>query len=234
MKKLKHVKIWESFVNEEFTVGNRMTSNLFVMNKELYKLEKGPERDALKVQIEKGKEELKQYIKDNFEVDVYYLSTLGISASFAQTLHLGLHFPEGFFKKLGRFFGLGETKISLSYHVSRLEKLEYTETSPGQYEVPVQDLGEEISLYIGAKRENVGANYEKQLMNNEIELKVEDANKMLGLIREINPSTQIRSSEELVKRMNQNLEKSYTTNTLYGKTDPKYSFAAVNKVVLVA
>ena len=71
-------------------------------------------------------------------------------------------------------------------------------------------------------------------MNNEIELKVEDANKMLGLIREINPSTQIRSSEELVKRMNMALEKTYTDHTIYGKTDPKYSFAAVNKVVLVA
>ena len=227
MKKLKYVKIWESFVNEEFTVGNRMTSNLFVMNKELYKLENGPEKDALKVQIKKAQEELKEYIKDNFEVDVYHLSTDSLFS-------LALNFPEGFFKKLGRFFGLGETKIGLSYHVSRLEKLEYTETSPGQYEVPVQDLGEQIHLYIGAKRENVGANYEKELMNNEIELKVEDANKMLGLIREINPSTQIRSSEELVKRMNMALEKSYTTNTLYGKTDPKYSFAAVNKVVLVA
>ena len=227
MKKLKYVKIWESFVNEEFTVGNRMTSNLFVMNSELYKLENGAEKDALKVQIKKAQEELKEYIKDNFEVDVYHLSTDSLFS-------LALNFPEGFFKKLGRFFGLGETKIGLSYGVSRLEKLEYTETSPGQYEVPVQDLGEQISLYIGAKRENVGANYEKELMNNEIELKVEDANKMLGLIREINPSTQILSSEELVKRMNQDLEKSYTTNTVYGKTDPKYSFAAVNKVVLVA
>ena len=122
----------------------------------------------------------------------------------------------------------------MSYYVSRLEKLEYTETSPGQYEVPVQDLGEQICLYIGAKRENVGANYEKELMNNEIELKVEDANKMLGLIREINPSTQIKSSEELVKRMNMALEKTYTDHTIYGKTDPKYSFAAVNKVVLVS
>ena len=227
MKKLKYVKIWESFVNEEFTVGNRMTSNLFVMNKELYKLENGPEKDALKVQIKKGQEELKEYIKDNFEVDVYHLSTDSLFS-------LALNFPEGFFKKLGRFFGLGETKIGLSYYVSRLEKLEYTETSPGQYEVPVQDLGEHIHLYIGAKRENVGANYEKELMNNEIELKVEDANKMLGLIREINPSTQIRSSEELVKRMNMALEKTYTNNTMYGKTDPNYSFAAVNKVVLVA
>ena len=227
MKKLKYVKIWESFVNEEFTVGNRMANNLFVMGKELYKLENGPEKDALKVQIKKGQEELKKYIKDNFEVDVYHLST-------DYGFLLGLNFPEGFFKKLGRFFGLGETKIGLSYHVSRLEKLQYTETSPGQYEVPVQDLGEEISLYIGAKRENVGANYEKELMNNEIELKVEDANKMLGLIREINPSTQIKSSEELVKRMNMALEKTYTDHTIYGKTDPKYSFAAVNKVVLVA
>ena len=227
MKKLKYVKIWESFVNEEFTVGNRMTSNLFVMNKELYKLENGPEKDALKVQIKKAQEELKEYIKDNFEVDVYHLSTDSLFS-------LALNFPEGFFKKLGRFFGLGETKIGLSYGVSRLEKLEYTETSPGQYEVPVQDLGELIHLYIGAKRENVGANYEKELINNEIELKVEDANKMLGLIREINPSTQIRSSEELVKRMNMALEKTYTDHTIYGKTDPKYSFAAVNKVVLVA
>ena len=227
MKKLKYVKIWESFVNEEFTVGNRMANNLFVMGKELYKLENGPEKDALKVQIKKAQEELKEYIKDNFEVDVYHLNTDSLFS-------IGLHFPEGFFKKLGRFFGLGETKIGLSYYVSRLEKLEYTETSPGQYEVPVQDLGEQIHLYIGAKRENVGANYEKELINNEIELKVEDANKMLGLIREINPSTQIRSSEELVKRMNMALEKSYTTNTVYGKTDPKYSFAAVNKVVLVA
>ena len=227
MKKLKYVKIWESFVNEEFTVGNRMANNLFVMGKELYKLENGPEKDALKVQIKKGQEELKKYIKDNFEVDVYHLNT-------DFTFALGLHFPEGFFKKLGRFFGLGETKIGLSYYVSRLEKLEYTETSPGQYEVPVQDLGEQIQLYIGAKRENVGANYEKELINNEIELKVEDANKMLGLIREINPSTQIRSSEELVKRMNMALEKTYTDHTIYGKTDPKYSFAAVNKVVLVA
>ena len=227
MKKLKYVRIWESFINEEFTVGNRMTSNLFVMNKELYKLENGPEKDALKVQIKKAQEELKEYIKDNFEVDVYHLSTDSLFS-------LALNFPEGFFKKLGRFFGLGETKIGLSYGVSRLEKLEYTETSPGQYEVPVQDLGEQIHLYIGAKRENVGANYEKELMNNEIELKVEDANKMLGLIREINPSTQIRSSEELVKRMNMALEKTYTNHTMYGKTDPKYSFAAVNKVVLVA
>ena len=227
MKKLKYVRIWESFINEEFTVGNRMTSNLFVMNKELYKLENGPEKDALKVQIKKGQEELKEYIKDNFEVDVYHLSTDSLFS-------LALNFPEGFFKKLGRFFGLGETKIGLSYYVSRLEKLEYTETSPGQYEVPVQDLGEQICLYIGAKRENVGANYEKELMNNEIELKVEDANKMLGLIREINPSTQIKSSEELVKRMNMALEKTYTDHTIYGKTDPKYSFAAVNKVVLVA
>ena len=227
MKKLKYVRIWESFINEEFTVGNRMTSNLFVMNSELYKLENGPEKDALKVQIKKAQEELKEYIKDNFEVDVYHLST---DSSF----FLAVHFPEGFFKKLGRFFGLGETKIGLSYGVSRLEKLEYTETSPGQYEVPVQDLGEHIHLYIGAKRENVGANYEKELMNNEIELKEEDANKMLGVIREINPSTQIRSSEELVKRMNMALEKTYTDHTIYGKTDPKYSFAAVNKVVLVA
>ena len=227
MKKLKYVKIWESFVNEEFTVGNRMASNLFVMNSELYKLENGPEKDALKVQIKKAQEELKEYIKDNFEVDVYHLNTDSLFS-------LAVHFPEGFFKKLGRFFGLGETKIGLSYYVSRLEKLEYTETSPGQYEVPVQDLGEQIHLYIGAKRENVGANYEKELINNEIELKVEDANKMLGLIREINPSTQIRSSEELVKRMNMALEKTYTDHTVYGKTDPKYSFAAVNKVVLVA
>lgn len=227
MKKLKYVKIWESFINEEFTVGNRMTSNLFVMSSGLYKLENGPERDALKVKIKKGQEELKKYVEDNFEVDVFYLSTDSLFS-------MGLRFPEGFFKKLGRFFGLGDTKIGLSYYVSNLAKLEYTETSPGQYEVPVQDLGEGINLYIGAKRENVGANYEKQLMNNEIELKEQDANKILGLIREINPSTQILSSGELVKRMNMDIEKKYTDYTMYGKTDPNFSFAAVNKVVLVA
>jgi hypothetical protein len=38
MKKLKYVKIWESFVNEEFTVGNRMTNNLFVMTSKLVQL----------------------------------------------------------------------------------------------------------------------------------------------------------------------------------------------------
>ena len=227
MKKLKYVKIWESFVNEEFTVGNRMTSNLFGMSAKFSKLENGPEKDALKVQIKKSQEELRDYIKDNFDVDVYYLSTSSVFS-------LALHFPEGFFKKLGRFFGLGDTKISLMYHVSRLEELQYTETSPGQYEVPVQDLGESISLYIGAKRTNVGANYEKEIMHNEIELKVEDANKMLSVFKEINPATQIRSAEELVKKMNMDLEKEYTTNALYGKTDPNYSFAAVNKVVLVS
>ena len=115
-----------------------------------------------------------------------------------------------------------------------LEKLQYTETKPGAYEIPVQDLDESISLFIGAKRTNVGEGYEKEIMHNEIELKVEDANKMLSVIKEINPATQIKSVEELVKRMNTKLQEDYTDKRNMGKTNPDYSFAAVNKVVLVA
>ena len=224
---MKYIKLFESFVNEEFTVGNRMASNLFGMTAKLSKLENGAEKDALKVQIEKAQDELSKYLSDQFDIDVDHTSgNYGLS--------LSLNFPEGFFKKLGRFFGLGDTKVNLTYRAMNLKELQYTETKPGQYEVPVQDLDERISLYIGTKRENVGANYEKEIMHNEIELKVEDANKMLLVIKEINPATQIRSAEELVKKMNMALEKDYTDHTRYGKTDPNYSFAAVNKVVLVA
>jgi hypothetical protein len=227
MKKLKYVKIWESFVNEEFTVGNRMTSNLFVMTSKLRQLTDEKEKAAARAEIDKTQEELKKYLSDQFDIDISYVSTnYGLS--------LSLNFPEGFFKKLGRFFGLGDTKVSLTYRAMDLEKLQYTETKPGSYEIPVQDLDESISLYIGAKRTNVGEGYEKEIMHNEIELKVEDANKMLLVIKEINPATQIRSAEELVKRMNTNLQEDYTDKINMGKTNPNYSFAAVNKVVLVA
>lgn len=231
MKKLKFLKIWESFVNEEFTLGNRMANNLFIMTKKYRELEKGAEKDAAYKEQEKAKEELKKYLSDEFDIDVNYIGGVN-SANLG--LSLSLNFPEGFFKKLGRFFGLGDTKIGLSYRAMDLEKIQYTETGPGAYEIPVQDLGESISLYIGAKRQNVGEGYEKEIMNNEIELKEQDANKMLSVIKEINPATQIKSAEELVKRMNTKLQEEYTTNTVYGKTDPKYSFAAVNKVVLIA
>lgn len=227
MKKLKFLKIWESFVNEEFTVGNRMANNLFIMYKKYNELEKGAEKDAALKEMGKSEDELKKYLSDQFDIDVRYTS---VSSAFA----LDLNFPEGFFKKLGRFFGLGDTKISLYYNVRNLEKLQYTETSPGRYETPPQDLDESITLSIGAKRENVGEGYEKEIMTNEIELKVEDANKMLLVIKEINPATLIRSAEELVKRMNTKLQEDYTDKTRRGNTDPNYSFAAVNKVVLVA
>ena len=227
MKKLKYVKIWESFVNEEFTVGNRMASNLFIMTSKLNQLTDEKERAAARAEIDKTQEELKKYLSDQFDIDIYYVSI-------KYGLSLGLNFPEGFFKKLGRFFGLGDTKVKLTYRATDLEKLQYTETKPGSYEIPVQDLDESISLYIGAKRTNVGEGYEKEIMHNEIELKVEDANKMLSVIKEINPATQIRSAEELVKRMNTQLQEDYADKRNMGKTNPDYSFAAVNKVVLVS
>lgn len=227
MKKLKFLKIWESFVNEEFTVGNRMASNLFIMYKKHHELEKGPQKDAASKELEKAQDELAKYLSDQFDIDVDY-------ASAYYGLSIGMNFPEGFFKKLGRIFGFGETRVNLSYRAMDLEKIQYTETEPGAYEIPVQDLGESISLYIGAKRTNVGEGFGKEIMNNEIELKVEDANKMLSVIKEINPATLIKSAEELVKRMNTKLQEDYTENTDRGKRLPNYSFAAVNKVVLVA
>lgn len=227
MKKLKFLKIWESFVNEEFTVGNRMANNLFIVTKKSQDLEKGPEKDAANEERYKAQDELKKYLSDQFDIDVDYVSS-------GYGLSLNLNFPEGFFKKLGRFFGLGDTKVNLIYTAMDLEKLQYTEFPSGNYEVGPQDLDESISLYIGAKRKNVGEGYEKEIMNNEIELKVEDANKMLSVIKEINPATLIKSAEELVKRMNTKLQEEYKRYRDIGTRDPEYSFAAVNKVVLVA
>jgi len=224
---MKHIKLFESFVNEEFTVGNRMANNLFIMYSKLGELTDKKEKDAARAEIEKAKDELNKYLSDQFDIDVNW-------TTYSYGLSLSLDFPEGFFKKLGRFFGLGDSKVKLNYSVRDLEKLQYTETKPGVYEIPVQDLREDISLYIGSKRENVGAGYKKEIMHNEIELKVEDANKMLLVIKEINPATQITSAEELVKRMNTKLQEDYTTRKNWGKTDPDYSFVAVNKVVLVS
>jgi len=224
---MKYIKLFESFLNEEFTVGNRMASNLFIMTSKLRKLTDEKEKDAALAEIDKAQDELNKYLSDQFDIDVDWTdANYGLS--------LSLNFPEGFFKKLGRFFGLGDTKVSLTYSARDLEKLQYTETKPGVYEIPVQDLDERISLYIGSKRQNVGADYKKEIMHNEIELKKDDANKMLSVIREINPATQITSAEELVKRMNTKLQEDYTTKRNVGKTNPDFSFAAVNKVVLVA
>jgi len=204
-----------------------MASNLFIMTSKLRKLTDEKEKDAALAEIDKAQDELNKYLSDQFDIDVDWTdANYGLS--------LSLNFPEGFFKKLGRFFGLGDTKVSLTYSARDLEKLQYTETKPGVYEIPVQDLDERISLYIGSKRQNVGADYKKEIMHNEIELKKDDANKMLSVIREINPATQITSAEELVKRMNTKLQEDYTTKRNVGKTNPDFSFAAVNKVVLVA
>jgi len=224
---MKHIKLFESFVNEEFTVGNRMANNLFIMTSKLRELTDEKEKGAARAEIEKAHDELAKYLSDQFDIDVEHTSsTYGLS--------LNLNFPDGFFKKLGRFFGLGDSMVMLCYRAMDLEKLQYTETKPGVYEIPVQDLDERISLYIGSKRQNVGADYKKEIMHNEIELKKDDANKMLSVIREINPATQITSAEELVKRMNTKLQEDYTTKRNVGKTNPDFSFAAVNKVVLVA
>jgi len=204
-----------------------MASNLFIMTSKHRKLTDEKEKDAALAEIDKAQDELNKYLSDQFDIDVDWTdANYGLS--------LSLNFPEGFFKKLGRFFGLGDTKVSLTYSARDLEKLQYTETKPGVYEIPVQDLDERISLYIGSKRQNVGADYKKEIMHNEIELKKDDANKMLSVIREINPATQITSAEELVKRMNTKLQEDYTTKRNVGKTNPDFSFAAVNKVVLVA
>lgn len=232
MKKLKFLKIWESFVNEEFTVGNKIANNLFVIKSKLEMAERTnaykDDKEELKKMLKSESNALQKYLFDNFDIEANVLTDTYVANQFNVVLKL----PLGFFAKLGKFFGLGETRISLFYGVRDLHKLEYTETSPGVYEIPEQDLNETFSLYIGAKRENVGQNYEREIKNNQIEIKVEDAQKMVNVIKELNPATNI-DIDGLIKKINTSLEESYKTFQQWAKNDTSYSFAAVNKVVLM-
>lgn len=110
---MKHIKLFESFVNEELTKGTKLSQAL-LLHVGKQPEEKGPEMDKWKEDKKVYEKALKDHL-EKYDIDVYFSPS-----SFDKSLTLTMYFPESFMSKVKKFFGFGKNKISLSYCVENL------------------------------------------------------------------------------------------------------------------
>ena len=238
MKKLKYVKLFESFVNEELTQGTKLSQALILhMGKQPN--EKGPEMDKWKEDKEVYEKALKDHLKQ-YDVDVRFFPG---QTGHINYLSLWMNFPESFMSNVKRFFGFGKSKIQLDYTVENL--IHVNDTSPGE------NLKESVSISIGIDRTNspkISGKYDddnkfvtstdiskvdsSRKGNELIDLDKEDAQMMCKLLQDINPFTKFKTPQILVEALNEQLEGNHKQDVEKSQTDPAYKFVVLNRIVL--
>ena len=245
MKKLKYVKMFESFINEEYTASMKMIQNLLMINSEIGKTfdlsdEEGkPKREELKKQLVNVQEELKKYLISEFDVKISFVHS-GDYGSQGTCFTVHFEIPEGFFTKVKRFFGFGLSSVKIIYQVDNIDKFSYNIVGPQSYSItPEQTIDnqknckESVQLQLGSDRQNFGKDADKTLGGaGEIELPEDAALNIVNVIREINPCTVIRNNDQLVKMLNDGSLIDYKNKVEWGKMDANYKYIVANQVVL--
>jgi hypothetical protein len=245
MKKFKHIKLFESFVNEELNQGTKLSQALILhMTKE--PSEKGPEMDSWEKDKKVYEKALKDYVKQ-YDVDVSFIPT---GTEYTKSLSMFMNFPESFMSGVKRFFGFGKSKISLFYTVENLTDL----TDLDGFDRGSDKIEERVSISIGVDRKNTPSvryksnepgNFDKEFdmsgvdpnrsRNNtaeRIDLDKEDAQMMCKLLQDINPYTKFKTPQILVDALNEQLEGDFKSNVERSQTEPGYKFVVLNRIVL--
>jgi hypothetical protein len=245
MKSLKHVKLFESFINEEYTQSVKMVQNLLMIQSEMMKALDLPDAEA---KAKRG-ELFKEYEKVRAELEKFLMSTYDVKIQNTHSHNMGKDFtnffiyfeiPEGFFTRVKRFFGFGLSKVQICYRVRNIDQLQYDVTGPGSYSISPEQMEqnrrvceESVQLQLGSDRRNVFDDADKTLdAREDIELPEDAAETIINVIREINPSTSIRQTTQLVNLLNDDSFSQYQKELEYGKTDPNFKYVVANKVVL--
>lgn len=245
MKSLKYVKLFESFVNEEFTQSVKMIQNLLMIQSEMQKTldlpdaEAKPKKDELLKEYEKVKGELQKYLMSNYDVKIHYIQSYNFGKDFSN-FYIYFEIPEGFFTRVKRFFGFGLSKVQILYKVGNIDQLQYDVTGLGSYSISQEQMEqnrkiceESVELQLGTDRRNVSDDADRTLDGMEnIELPDDAAETIINVIKEINPSTSIRQPQQLVNLLNDDSFSKYQKDLEFGKTDPRYKYVVANKVVL--
>jgi hypothetical protein len=246
MKNLKYVKLFESFLNEEYTQSVKMIQNLLMIQSEMTKTLDLPDaegkakKDDLLKEYQRVQEELKKYLMSQYDVKIGYVSSYNFGKD-STSFYISFEIPEGFFTRIKRFFGFGLSSVRILYRVGNIDQLQYDITglgiysiSPEQMEQNRRNCEESVELGLEADRRNFGEKADKTLNAQEaIELPTDAAQTIINVIRQINPSTSIRQPNQLVSLLNDNSLSQYKKESEYGKTDPNYKYVVANKVRLV-
>jgi len=251
MTKFKHIKLFESFVNEELNQGTKLSQAL-ILHMTKQPSEKGPDMDKWEKDKKIYENALKDYLKQ-YDVDVRFNA---YGSELSKTLSLYMDFPESFMSDVKRFFGFGKSKISLSYRVENLTDLEDDTYMAGQRQAVANgsNLQEAVSISIGIDRRNAPSsryksnepgNFDKEFdmsgvdpnrsKNNAaefIKLDKEDAQMMCKLLQDINPYTKFKTPQILVEALNEQLEGSHKDDLERSQTEPGYKFVVLNRIVL--
>lgn len=240
MTKFKHIKLFESFVNEELNQGTKLSQAL-ILHMMKQPSEKGPEMDSWEKDKKVYEKALKDYLKQ-YDVDVKFIYAYG--SELTKHLSLSLNLPESFMSGVKRFFGFGKSKVSLNYRVDNL-----TDLKDNDYRT--ENLKEEVSVSIGLDRTNTPStrfksnepgNFDKEIdisgvdPNKEgkeyIDLDKEDAQMMCKLLQDINPYTKFKTPEILVDALNEYLEGDFKLDVKRSQTEPGYKFVVLNRIIL--
>lgn len=237
MTKLRHIKLFESFVNEELNQGTKLSQAL-ILHMVKQPSEKGPDMDKWEKDKKVYEKALKDYLKQ-YDVDVRYIYAYG--SEYTKTFSLALYLPESFMSGVKRFFGFGKSKISLSYRVENLTDLnDFTNQS--------DKIEENVSISIGIDRTNTPSvrykttGLEKETDISEVDPKAkqqqyidldkEDAQMMCKLLQDINPYTKFKTPQILVDALNEQLEGDFKYDVERSQKDPGYKFVVLNRIVL--
>ena len=236
MTKLRHIKLFESFVNEELNQGTKLSQAL-LLHQSKKPIEKGPEMDQWSKDNEIYSKSLKDYLRQ-YDIDVT------IHPGFDDNLYLYMNFPESFMSDVKRFFGFGKSKIRLSYNVHNI-------TQVTDFHSSSENLEEEISLSIGVDRTNTPTSHyasnepndykvvtdiskvdPKAKQQQYIDLDKEDAQMMCKILQDINPYTKFKTPQILVDALNETLEGDFKYDVERSQKDPGYKFVVLNRIVL--
>lgn len=248
MTKLRHIKLFESFVNEELNQGTKLSQAL-ILHMVKQPSEKGPDMDSWEKDKKVYEKALKDYLKQ-YDVDVKHIWAYG--SELTKKFSLQLYLPESFMSGVKRFFGFGKSKISLSYEVENLTDLnDFTNQS--------DKIEERVSISIGIDRTNKPSvrykttdpsdkNYSKfdkvtdisevdpnrggKNTTERISLDKEDAQMMCKLLQDINPYTKFNTPQILVDALNEKLEGDFKYDVEKSQTEPGYKFVVLNRIVL--
>ena len=237
MKKFKHIKLFESFVNEELNQGTKLSQAL-ILHMVKQPSEKGPDMDSWEKDKKVYEKALKDYLKQ-YDVDVKHIWAYG--SELTKKFSLQLYLPESFMSGVKRFFGFGKSKISLSYEVENLTDLnDFTNQS--------DKIEERVSISIGLDRTNTpSVRYKttgldkvtdisevdpKAKQQQYIDLDKEDAQMMCKILQDINPYTKFKTPQILVDALNEKLEGDFKYDVERSQKDPGYKFVVLNRIVL--
>lgn len=231
---MKYIKLFESFVNEEFTQGLNLVQT--------YLLNDVKDNKEEKKKVEKLiKDRLREF---GVEVGSVYGSGTGYHSSFGVSFYL----PEGFFSKVKRFFGFSKSIVRITYTVRGIGDLPYDKGPGSDFTEASKQLREEIEISIGYDRTNEP--YGKALpsggygtdpdsidmkiksFTEEIKIDKNDLIEISSAIREINPETKYFNNPDLLlNELNKGLSKKYDYHRKLSEKDPNYKFVVLNTLV---